>query len=292
LPAIIDTPVFILGNPRSGTSLLRLMISSHSKISIPPESGFLVWWYEKYKDWSKQDSSDEAKIDKYLADLKTSKKIETWNLDYVRMKNLILAEQPANYAELSSLVYYSYSLIRNKNISIWGDKNNYYIAHLQELKEIYPNAFFIHIIRDGRDVACSYLNIAQLDSSSPYKPKLPYEIAQIAHEWSGNNLKIRNFMEWLEPEKKLTVKYEDLIESPADHLQSVCKFLALPYEEAMMNFHNTEKEPEAFIDWKKKTMEKPDPTNKNMYLNFLTHAEIGLFNQHAADVLNLYGYSV
>jgi len=292
LPAIIDNPVFILGNPRSGTSLLRLMISAHSQIAIPPESGFLVWWHKKYKNWSKADSANSTRIDEYLSDLKTSKKIETWNLDYSLLKKLIETELPHNYAELSSLVYYSYALNRNKHISIWGDKNNYYIAHLEELAEIYPNAYFIHIIRDGRDVACSYLNIASLDSSSPYKPKLPDQIIHIAKEWSDNNLKIAGFLNQFNSGKRLSVKYEDLIENPEHSLASVCKFLALPYETEMMNFHETEKEPAEFIDWKKKTMEKPDPNNKNMYLKFLSPEDITLFNENATEVLNLYGYSV
>jgi hypothetical protein len=291
LPAIIDKPVFILGNPRSGTSLLRLMISSHSKISIPPESGFLVWWYAKYKLWTRDDSGNETRISDFIGDLRTSKKIETWNLDYDQIKNLIKYELPANYAELSSLVYYAYAQIRKKNISYWGDKNNYYIAHLNELLEIYPNAFFIHIIRDGRDVACSYLNLVNLDSSSPYKPKLPDEIVQIAKEWADNNLKIEKFLKNLKPANKFVLKYEDLIEEPANCLQLICEFLKLPYEETMMDFNKTEKEPEMFMDWKKKTLEKPDPANKNIYLKFLTPADIDLFNRNAADVLNSYGYS-
>ncbi len=268
------------------------MVSSHSKISIPPESGFLVWWYAKYKGWTKADSANEAKVNAYITDLKTSKKIETWNLDYAKIKESMKDNLPATYAELSSLVYAAYALGRNKNISIWGDKNNYYIAHLKEVAEIYPDAYFIHIVRDGRDVACSYLNIATLDTASPYKPKLPDEIVHIAQEWSDNNLKIHHFLKQLNPAQSLQIKYEDLIETPEHGLQAICKFLHLPYEETMMNFHQTEKEPEAFIDWKKKTAEKPDPTNKNIYLSFLPQEDIALFNKTASEVLNLYGYSV
>jgi hypothetical protein len=43
--------VFIIGNPRSGTSLLRIMLNSHSSMVVPPECGFIQWWYQKYKDW-------------------------------------------------------------------------------------------------------------------------------------------------------------------------------------------------------------------------------------------------
>jgi hypothetical protein len=292
LPKIIDKPVFILGNPRSGTSLLRLMITAHSRISIPPESGFLVWWYQKYKEWSKADSDDKTAVNRYIADLKTSKKIETWNLDYTQITDLILTTLPENYSQLSSLVYTAYSLSRNKDISIWGDKNNYYIAHLKELAEIYPDAYYIHIIRDGRDVACSYIDLANLDSSSPYKPKLSTEITDIAEEWSKNNLLINSFLNQVSSVKGLVVKYEDLIENPANCLRSVCSFLSLPYEEAMMHFYETEKEPKEFTDWKKKTLAKPDPSNKNKYMNLLSQEDIRLFNKIATNTLSLYGYSI
>src|ERR1051326_8315559 len=155
---------FILGNPRSGTSLLRVMLDSHSHIVSPPESGFLLWWHKKYKDWSLQDSKNDNKVEEYIADLKTSKKIETWNLDFVEIKKIISKELPSNYAQLSSLIYYSYGVNKKKYASAFGDKNNYYLNHIDEILKIYPNAYFIHLIRDGRDVACSYMDLKNLNT--------------------------------------------------------------------------------------------------------------------------------
>jgi len=61
---------FILGNPRSGTSLLRLMLNANTHIVSPPESGFLHWWYKKYNAWSTADNSKEN-IAAFVKDLST-----------------------------------------------------------------------------------------------------------------------------------------------------------------------------------------------------------------------------
>lgn len=186
-------PFFILGNPRSGTTLLRLILTTHTRLSVPPECGFLVWWYDKYKTWNISDSGNKLNIDRYLQDLKTSRKIETWGLNYDDLHNLILTSEPKNYGELSSLVYLSYSMHEGKSIHLWGDKNNHYLHHLQTLYTLYPNGYFIHLVRDGRDVACSYRALKNLDTQSPYKPQLPYSIKKIAAEWSLNVSKTDTF---------------------------------------------------------------------------------------------------
>jgi hypothetical protein len=68
---------FIIGNPRSGTTLLRLMLNKHSEIIVPPEAGFLVWLYKNLKvDYF----NNGYKI--FLEDLKATNKIESWNLNY------------------------------------------------------------------------------------------------------------------------------------------------------------------------------------------------------------------
>ncbi|MGB0789818.1 MAG: sulfotransferase, partial [Marinirhabdus sp.] len=71
--------VFILGNPRSGTSLLRLMLNQHSSIVAPPESGFSLWWLHKYGNWCKADNAPQ-KINGFIDDVLSSRKIETWHL--------------------------------------------------------------------------------------------------------------------------------------------------------------------------------------------------------------------
>ena len=237
---------FVLGNPRSGTSLFRLMLNSHPHVVVPPECGFLQWWYSKYSTWSQSDSVNPYRIAEYVEDLISSKKIETWNLSKSVLINQIGKLKPENYTQLSSIVYSLYSPHKN---GLVGDKNNYYINHTQLIGNLYPDAKIIHLVRDGRDVACSYLALHSLDSKSVYAPKVSREIDEIATEWSSNTSKLNDF---LKDKLGLVIKYEDLILNTEETLKRVCDFLEIQYSTNMLRYYEKEfhDEPASTMDWR------------------------------------------
>lgn len=283
--------IFILGNPRSGTSLFRLMLNQHSEIVAPPECGFLQWWYNKYKDWTAKDNFSK-RLDLFLEDIFTSKKIETWELNRNLLRKYILTKNPQNYGDLAECVYLTYDS-HPENIRVIADKNNYYINHIPELKNIWPDALFIHLIRDGRDVACSYLDVNKLQTNSPYKPQLPKSVEQIAKEWTKNNFKISQLKED-NSEKYLLVRYEDVVLNTQKTLTKVCNFFDLDFELGMLEYYKLSgaKKPEPLqtLDWKKKTLEQPDQNKINRYKIDLTEEQIYLFNKIASTELDYYGY--
>src|SRR5690606_23427220 len=101
-------PFFIIANPRSGSSLLRIICESHSQLSVSPESGFMEWWYEKYQTWQIIDSLNIGRVAAFVADLFSSRKFETWNMDAEELMEIIQVELPKNYAELIALIYISF----------------------------------------------------------------------------------------------------------------------------------------------------------------------------------------
>lgn len=274
---------FILGNPRSGTTLLRLILNNHSLIGVPPESGFLQWWYEKYSNWSEKDTKDDNKINLFLDDILSSKKIEDWKLKRPDLKNFILSEKPKNYPEIITTIYKFYT----NNKLIIGDKNNYYINHLEELSLIFPNAKYIHLVRDGRDVACSYKNINKLNPNLKYIPKVSSNIVDIANEWNNNIITIENFMQKF---NSITIRYEDLISTPVETLNKVCTFLEVKYEEEMLNYYQNNDEPTSTLHWKGKTKETIDEKNKKKYLSLLSNEELNKFNGIAHVTLKKFNY--
>jgi hypothetical protein len=284
------TSFFILGNPRSGTSLLRLMLDAHAKIVVPPESGFLLWWHEKYATWSWQDSKNPDRVARYITDLRSSKKIETWGLDFERLQQMISESLPHNYAGLSSLVYYAYGSAKHKSVTAWGDKNNYYLRHVAQLNDIYPNAYFIHLVRDGRDVACSYLGLKDLKTTSPYRPVLPTSIEDISAEWVKNNAIIETALNRIDSRRRVLAKYEEVVAATERTLRTICSSMNLDFDPAMLNYYQTNREPDATIDWKTKTLERPDESNFNKYKSILDKASIAKFNQIAESTLVKYGY--
>ena len=287
--------VFILGNPRSGTSLFRLMLNSHSLINATPECGFLHWWFKKYADW---DSScvTSNRLDEYISDLESSKRIEDWRMDYAKLKAKIIQEKPKNYAELGELVYIFHGEQKGKKAKVIADKNNYYINHYDDLKEIWPDAKYILVVRDGRDVACSYLNIETLVTNSPYKPKLPTDIKTIAKEWLTNNQNILNFSASLPDNQFMVIRYEDFVEESELYLSKVCDFLGLNFESNMLNYFiknaKEQDEPLSSLDWKKKTLEKPDKDNIGKYKMELEKDSIEEFNTISKEILQKFNYEI
>jgi len=284
--------VFILGNPRSGTSLFRLMLQQHSQIVAPPESGFAHWWYPKYKDWSLENNEDQSSLNQYIEDVLSSKKIETWDLDAAILRAQIEKHKPQNYAELTSLVYLCYKE-NTSTIKVVADKNNYYINHLEDLPKIWEDAIYIHVIRDGRDVACSYLDIEKLETMSKYKPRLENNIKEIAKEWEDNNQRILSFLSSFS-KACITVRFEDLVTQTKNTLDGVCKFLNVPFQESMLHYYKQDNsnlsEPAATLDWKKKTQESPDSSRIGRYKLQLTTKDIDVFNSVANNTLKEFNY--
>ena len=266
--------VFIICNPRSGTSLFRMMMSSHSSIVVPPESGFIQWWHKIYKDWTIENSKSNEDISRFISDLKTSKKIETWELDYIALSDLIKQRTPNSYAELASLVILQYGLQNKKQPTVLGDKNNYFIDHLNLLNQIYPDAKYLVIVRDCRDVVCSYLNVNSLATDSKYKPKFPETIKEMSLDWLNKNTEILRFLESIDSKNYRLIRFEDLLVRAKEELQKCTEVLALEFEDQMLDYYKNNMEPSALLDWKKKTNEQIDKGNTQKYLEQLSTTEI------------------
>lgn len=282
--------VFILGNPRSGTSLLRLMLNNHPLIAAPPECGFMHWWFKKYKTWGSEDATNIDKITQFVKDLEQSKKIESWKLKSKDLISFLLLQKPKNYNDLTTSVYEFWALSKGVKPSIIIDKNNYYIKHLNDLLHIWQEAKFIFIVRDGRDVACSYLALKDLVSESPYKPKLPTDIKDIAKEWAFNNESIYSYFQNLNLDRFIIIRYEDLIKNSENTLTKISTFLSISYNDKMLQYYSNNDEPESTIDWKRKTLQKLDLNNLGKYKLILSEEQIYDFETVSINTLKLFGY--
>lgn len=284
-------PLFILGNPRSGTTLLRLMLSSHSAIVIAPESSFIAWWYEKYKDWSK--ASNVSKIDSFVDDLMTSKKIEFWGLNRDKLKSRIIKVNPATYSEICQQVYLEYAEMIMLNYIYWGDKNNYYVTCPDLLLKLYPNAYFIHIIRNVKDVYCSYKELNKISSNSKYIPVLPNSKEEIADDWNNNNNRVLDCLNNKQT-KFISIRYEDIVLKPKFTLSQICDLLLLNYEEGMLHYNkeinNKNFEPSEYSSWK--SLNNTELTSKriNRHEKLMTNTEKEFFSNACKELLTKYNY--
>jgi sulfotransferase family protein len=282
---------FIIGNPRSGTTLLRLMLNKHSKISVPPEAGFLVWLYYEYKNFS----FSKRGVADFIEGLQRTSKIEHWNLNYSDLKRFINNEKPEKFSILMDCVYRYYTEYNlSKSVDIYGDKNNYYLNYIGELHAIYPDVKFLHIVRDGRSVAVSYKGLNKKKLTSAHAPNLPFKIEEIAKEWQDNIMTINNSLSKLDITQHHTVKFEDLVSTPVASLKQICTFLGVDFDENMLNYYKTTQteglEPSDFLQWKSKNT-KPLLIEEVTKYKELSKLEIDKFEEVANDTLMQYQYN-
>lgn len=284
-------PIFIIGNPRSGTTLLRLMLTCHRNIVIPPECGFAVWLHDKYESWA---GSDDLVIDRFVADVLECRKIETWQVDEEGLLGFLKNRRPDSYAAAVSLVYEWYGLSAGETFTRWGDKNNFYLDYIPTIKAMFPAAHFVHIVRDGRNVACSYRRLAATKIESRYAPRLPHEIDDIARQWKQNIETIDQSFNAFGHEHVQELRLEDLVRDPQEQLTRVCELLGEEYDAGMLEYHRVNEqrqlEPQEFLQWKEKTLKPPTPEQNDEYQSKLTADEITRFEAIAGDTLRKHGY--
>ena len=266
---------FILANPRSGSTLLRLLLTSHSRVCVPPECGFMVWLFDKYKFFN----FNEKTIISFIYDLKNVKKIELWKIDLDLLKVFLFEKKPNSYSSLCYFVYLFYSLNNYKNNTLIGDKNNFYIYHLDTLLKLFPKAKFIHILRNPFKIFNSYKKINSTNNNQIYKPLLASDPFNFANEWVKNIKSITSFGARLTKNFFLEVNYEDIAHQDKNIRNGVIKkitnFLEVCYEESMFNyaFNNLNNEPFDFF-WKSNNRLSIDEYNKLNQISLLSDEDI------------------
>jgi hypothetical protein len=270
------------------------MLTSHEKIVIPPESGFILWYYDKYKNWNELIKQNQDVLSSFTNDLFMAKKFENWKVNYNEVHNYLTHIKPKTYSMLMAHIYVFYARKKKLHIKYWGDKNNFHLNHILKLNEIFPDAFFIHIIRDGRDVACSYKKLMEKKIESKYAPQLPSEITEIAKEWKKNINTIRNSLMKIKYKNVLELKFENLITEPEVQLTRICHLLGINFDVNMLQYYKIDEdhglEPKEFLQWKEKNQKQLLKGEISRFKNELSTIEADKFRNIAREELEAYNY--
>lgn len=215
----MNPPVpFIVGVPRSGTTLLRLMLDAHPELSIPPETGFIP-------DALKALASGPADARQTFHGIVTlSPAWDDFNLSREEFHSALLAIEPFDLGEGVRAFYRAYAGRFGK--PRWGDKTPGYGMHLDSIQSVLPEARFIHLIRDGRDAALSVAGLWFAPGG---------EIETLAGDWRSRILRTRKLAKRCT--HYLEIRYERLIADPPEELRRVCAFIGLPYDPGMERYH-------------------------------------------------------
>lgn len=218
-------PFFIIGVHRSGTTLLRFMLCSHSRIYIPPESDFIPYFFGQQPH---TELSDEQ-ISKILQLIFTRYRfVGEWRGSPLKTEEILskmTGRTPANF--LNAL----YSIYANQNGKArWGDKTPIYASYVKVIHSIFPRAKFIHIVRDPYDAGLSLLDKYE-------KEEFHIDIYYAAQNWVRRINDIETARLEFPPDLYYELCYEDLVQKPEEKLRQICTFLGEPYEHTMLDHH-------------------------------------------------------
>lgn len=215
-------PVVVLGVSRSGTTLLKEMLDRHPELAIPSESYFLPQLRHRHGP-----RPDREAI---LADLGRLARVREWGvaLDDVSRR----LERAPSFGDVIEAVYRAYAGARGK--ARFGDKTPAYMQSLDLLEEVFPGAQYVHIVRDGRDAALSFLSMRRHPRFNWARPQ---GLGGFACQWELEVRGARRFGAAAARGRYLEVRYEDLVAEPERRLREICAFLGLSFEGEMLEYH-------------------------------------------------------
>ncbi len=271
-----EKPIFILGAQRSGTTLVRLLLNNHPRIAIPDESTFLMPILKS--KYLKQAISGE-RLKNFIRYLQVNKEFEIWNFDNSKTIDALLNKKSYSLHGLISVIFKSFCEAKGK--PRWGDKTPSFFRKADILSKLFPQAKYLHIVRDGRDVFASYK-----------KMKVMRNYAAVnALEWRYKVWKIENFLSGINPSDKITIRYEDLVANPEDVMKQVFNTIEEEYDDGILEFHKDSKY-NVGKNHSNLIYQPISSSNTNKWKKELSKREINIFTTMSSGVLKSFDYEI
>jgi hypothetical protein len=246
LAAAEGEPFFLVGSERSGTTLLRLMLSHHARIECAPEFEFMVEELPAEGGW--------PALEPYYEWLGTNR---------IFLPHALAIDRTLDYPALMRSFLAQYC--RRSGKPLQGATCH---KRFDRLLGIWPKARFVHLLRDGRDVARSCMGMGWA-----------------GNVWHGAERWIEAEALWsalaprLEPARRFELRYEDLVRSPEQELSRLCAFLGEDYDPDMLAYSRDS------------SYERPDPTLIAQWRRKLSRSELALLEARIGDLLRERGYA-
>jgi sulfotransferase family protein len=199
MPPLNPSPVFVVGAPRSGTTYLATLLNQHERVHITNEAAFMIWEHLSF---------GVLPQDSWF--------VRTTGAPYVQR---LRAEQPDRLR--------AYYRTLAPNAVVWGDKHPHYIAdeaYADSILELFPQAKFIHIVRDGRDCVASILAKGWVG------------FHRIHRGWRRHVENGHALTERLPSDQVMEFRYEDLVADDEAMAARVLEFLGLDLTDSVREF--------------------------------------------------------
>lgn len=266
---------FVVGCGRSGTTLLRAMLDSHPDVAVPPESYFVVSMVRERPRYLR---GRRFPVRRFAADLCSRRRFQRWGLSIDEVAAELSAKPPASYADAVRSVFGLFASKQGK--SRYGDKTPTYVLQMPLIADVLPEARFVHVVRDGRDVALSLLEVGFG----------PQSVGEAALYWRRHVAAGRGAGEALGPQRYREVRYERLVEEPDAVLEELAAFLEIGFDPRMLRYF--ERASEMVVDLRPenhRNVEHP-PTRFRDWRTQMASDDVVLFESLAGDLLGELGY--
>jgi hypothetical protein len=267
---------FVVGCGRSGTTLVRALLDAHPDIAVPFESYFPVWFA---RDRTKYETPTGFAVDRFVDDVVAHESFTRWGLDAGSTREQIRAADPASYPDAIRACFASYARAQGK--SRYADKTPIFVNHIPLLASMFPEAVFIHLVRDGRDVALSRTQVAWGTQ----------RFAQEALRWRDEVERGRRDGEALGAAHYREVHYEALLDDPERVARELCGLVDVDFDPSMLRYYE---QVEQVLDSQPYPEEHRNllrpPTKTRDWRTELDGEQIALFDQLAGPTLRRFGY--
>jgi hypothetical protein len=273
-----DRPIFVVGCPRSGTTMLQLMLHAHPRIAVPPENRHVLPAWERRADFGDMHSPENRRR---LGEFITStRSFRYMKLDKRAVLDAVVAAPPTLGSVLEAVMR-EFAAAHGK--ARWCDKRPAYLHYTDVIRRLFPDAQFIHLIRDGRSCTASLKRVPWWRGGT----------RGATVQWASvidHGLLLRRRMpldSWYE------LQYEKLVADPKTELQRLCVYLGEEFEPAMLAPQEVKKEiiPKRQV-WHANTAGRPSEQRVDQWQNELERSELQLFEWVARSQLRAYGYPV
>ena len=218
-------PLIVLGVRRSGTTLLRVILDRAPEIAIPDETWFFPQLAARHR----------GRVDPaaFLDDVRRIPRVRELGIDPDEVAPRLRAGMTAGDA--IAAVMSTYSAAQGKER--WGDKTPLYMQHLPLLERLFPDAQYVHLVRDGRDTALAFLAVPAGIMSEPWGH--PRDAAGFACLWRTEVEAARALGRRIGDGRYLEARYEDLVSAPEGTTRAICAFAGLTFDPSMLDYAGT-----------------------------------------------------
>lgn len=262
-------PIFIVGAPRSGTTLLRAMLNRHPRIGLCDETFYFYYVYARRRTFGNlKDARNRRRLaEKYIA----TDRVRRLKLNAGDLTETLVKEGDSYAAFFASLMrHYASSLGKTR----YGEKTPDHAMHAETLCSWYPDCRIIHLLRDPRDVVASLV-------------RMPW----------GSNSAMANARRWVsctegalrcqDRDNYLRLRYEDLVQDPQRELTTICSFLDEEYSDAMLQPGENAK---ADRWWFERAQGKVTTDRYGKWREELTASQVAIVERVTRDHMQRFGY--